>query len=328
MALNNFNHTFPSDVDVLLVSPSGQKVVVMSSAGGGHSVTGVNLNFDDAATSSLPASDPLVSGTFLPTDYAPGGVFYGPAPAGSQGVNLANFNGFDPNGNWALYVYDHSAGDAGYIAGGWSLTLTVVNGINPVAGVSAAMTEAPNPVFADTYMTYTITIANAGPAAATNVVLTDPLPASVNYFSASSSQGVCSNFGGIVTCYLGSLAPGGSAAITLVAQPTVGGVNVTNTVSVTASQTDLNLTDNIATAVTGILNSFPPTLTGFYTTSNRQFQINLAGQPGETYVIQVSTDFVNWSPIFTNTALDDGTVKFTDPGATNFLYRFYRARLP
>jgi uncharacterized repeat protein (TIGR01451 family) len=328
VALNNFNHTFPSDVDVLLVSPSGQKVVVMSSAGGGHPVTSVNLNFDDAAASSLPASDPLVSGTFLPTDYAVGGVFYGPAPAGPQGVNLATFKGANPNGNWSLYVYDHSVGDAGYLAGGWSLTLTVVNSINPVAGVSVTMTEAPNPVFASTYMTYTIAVANAGPAAATNVVLTDPLPASVNFVSASLSQGVCSNFGGLITCNLGSLAPGGSAAITLVTLPTVGGIIVTNTVAVTASQTDLNLTDNTAASATSILNSFPPTLAGGYTTSNQQFHIILTGQPGQTYVILGTTNLLDWTAIYTNSALDDGTIKFTDTGTTNFLYRFYRAMLP
>jgi hypothetical protein len=37
---------------------------------------------------------------------------------------LSVFNGESPNGTWRLYVVDDSAGDAGRIAGGYSLTIT------------------------------------------------------------------------------------------------------------------------------------------------------------------------------------------------------------
>src|SRR6266480_1805446 len=33
--LDGYTHTYPDDLDVLLVSPTGQKVIVMSDAGGG-----------------------------------------------------------------------------------------------------------------------------------------------------------------------------------------------------------------------------------------------------------------------------------------------------
>ena len=49
----------PSDVNVLLVSPAGGTVLLMSHTGGGYSVTNLTLTFDDASTNTLPNTDPL-----------------------------------------------------------------------------------------------------------------------------------------------------------------------------------------------------------------------------------------------------------------------------
>ena len=51
-------------------------------------------------------------------------------------------------------------------------------------------------------ITYNITVQNAGPANASNVMVNDPLPAGETLVSATPSQGTCS---GTVTCSLGSL---------------------------------------------------------------------------------------------------------------------------
>jgi subtilisin-like proprotein convertase family protein len=125
--LNNFAHTFPDDVDIVLVGPRGQNVVLMSNVGGGHSVTNLTLTLDDAAASPLPLSGPLVSGTFQPTqrlnfDFA----FPAPAPASPSGPALTNFNGTEPDGTWNLFIVDDANPDAGIITGGWSLTLSTV----------------------------------------------------------------------------------------------------------------------------------------------------------------------------------------------------------
>jgi subtilisin-like proprotein convertase family protein len=124
VTLQNLNHSFPHDISVLLVSPAGANVLLMSHAGGGYSVTNLTLTFDDAANNILPNSAPLTSGTYTPASYPGPVVFFAPAPAAPYGSTLGGVNGQSPNGVWSLYVLDDTAGDAGNIAGGWSLALT------------------------------------------------------------------------------------------------------------------------------------------------------------------------------------------------------------
>lgn len=139
--LNNITHTFPDDVDVLLVGPTGANAIIMSDAGGGTDATNVTLVFDDAAPSPLPDLSALTSGTFQPTNYAPADTFPAPAPVPSGGSALSVFNGTNPNGVWRLFVRDDQLGDVGSFAGGWCLTITRVN---PCTITCPANITAPN----------------------------------------------------------------------------------------------------------------------------------------------------------------------------------------
>ncbi|HEX2688222.1 MAG TPA: proprotein convertase P-domain-containing protein, partial [Kofleriaceae bacterium] len=120
VTLSGLTHTFPSDIDVLLVGPQGQQVILLSDAGGGTDIVGVNLTFDDAAAAGVPTT--LVSGTFRPSNVGGGDVFPG-APAGAPSAALAAFAGTDPNGPWRLFVVDDAGADKGVIAGGFSLAI-------------------------------------------------------------------------------------------------------------------------------------------------------------------------------------------------------------
>lgn len=122
VTLHDFGHTWPADVDVLLVGPGGENLVLMSDVGAGIPVSGVTLVFSDTASAQLDSSG-ITSGTWLPSNQAVGAadVFPPPAPAPSGATALATFAGTNPNGLWSLYVVNDSAGDAGVIAGGWSL---------------------------------------------------------------------------------------------------------------------------------------------------------------------------------------------------------------
>ena len=52
-----------------------------------------------------------------------------------------------------------------------------------------------------------------------------------------------------------------------------------------------------------------------------QYALIVAGVPGYNYVVQASTDLVNWVPVQTNTA----PFTFVDTNASQFGQRFYRS---
>jgi subtilisin-like proprotein convertase family protein len=147
--VDSLTHAFPDDVDLLLQGPGGQRVVLMSDAGGDADVTAAWLHFDDAADGGLPDDTALVSGSYRPTDHDPGGdadAFPAPAPDPSgAGSSLAVFDGTDPSGIWSLYAVDDKGGDAGSLTG-WELDISL-SGTTPypstlsVGGVESPVTD-------------------------------------------------------------------------------------------------------------------------------------------------------------------------------------------
>ena len=111
---------------------------------------------------------------------------------------------------------------------------------------------APGTVVAGTTLTYTINVNNLGPNNATNVVVTDPLPAGTTFKMSSIS---CS--GSPVTCNLGTLANGLSMSFTITANVPSSFVTptITNTASVTANETDPNPANNTSSASTLVTQS-------------------------------------------------------------------------
>jgi subtilisin-like proprotein convertase family protein len=138
VTLRSLSHTWANDIDVLLVSPTGQKVLIMSDCGGGRSISGITLTLSDAASSVLSSGGQLVTGTFKPTDYSPADSFGAPAPAGPYALVLSAFNGQAANGAWSLYALDDGAKDQGGINAGWILTVTTGGVFVPAGGGSAS----------------------------------------------------------------------------------------------------------------------------------------------------------------------------------------------
>jgi uncharacterized repeat protein (TIGR01451 family) len=256
--VHGFDHIFPSDVDLLLVSPASQSVLLLSRVGSGITISGITLTFDDAAGSSL--STPIVSGTFRPT--ANGSITLpAPAPAPPYGSTLSTLNGISPNGNWKLFVYDHSSGDSGVITAGWSLTLVTEIGVccfnSTHANLALSGAVTPNPGAWESEVTYTLTVQNLGPAMATNVVLTNWLAPEVTFLDAAPSQGAAQHDAGLVVAALGALAPGASATVNLTATVN-SGASLTNRVLVATDTFDQDPANNTLAIVSAAL---PPVLT-------------------------------------------------------------------
>jgi uncharacterized repeat protein (TIGR01451 family) len=118
----------------------------------------------------------------------------------------------------------------------------------PQIDLQITKSDTPDPVIAGNQLTYTIQVTNAGPSTATGVTVTDVLPSTVTFVSATSTVGTVSNTAGTVTGSIGTLASGASATLTLlvtVAPATRG--TISNTATVTGTQTDSNTANNTAT---------------------------------------------------------------------------------
>lgn len=143
--LDNITHDFPGDLDILLVSPAGQNVMLVSDAGSTHSITNIDVTLDDSATSSLSFRR-INSGTYRPTNLTPSGdadAFPSPAPAKPYGSALSGLNGASPNGTWNLFVLDEYTSGSGSIGGGWTITITTQPAA-PLVATTAATAVTSN----------------------------------------------------------------------------------------------------------------------------------------------------------------------------------------
>jgi uncharacterized repeat protein (TIGR01451 family) len=133
-----------------------------------------------------------------------------------------------------------------------------VNGlqVSKYVDLTVTMSASANPIFAGQNTTYTIAVKNVSTQfPATGVTLTDVLPGSFNFVSATTSQGslitppVGSN--GTVTANLGSIATGATATVTITVSSTTAGVvvNSATATSTEAESTPGNNTDSASVTV-------------------------------------------------------------------------------
>ena len=324
--LHGFTHSWPADVDILLVGPAGQKVVLMSDAGSGNSVANLNLTFDDAASSTLPELTTILDGSFRPTDYAPVDNFPAPAPAGPYASTLSAFNGSNPNGVWTLYIVDDTDQNIGHILNGWTLNLSTVS---PLINLAATMTSSTATVIAPGQVTFITTITNHGPNTANGVIYSNNLPAGLTYVSGTNTAG--SNFtvtAGQVVANLGSLATGAVHRVTVVASASGVGLVTNTAVVLTSGEVELVTADNTASAVVAIA-AGPLSLTGTVLGGgNISLTLNNTAL-GRTYVFEGTTNFLTptattvWVPFNTNIAAGS-SLSVTNSDVGGFLRRYYR----
>jgi uncharacterized repeat protein (TIGR01451 family) len=121
----------------------------------------------------------------------------------------------------------------------------------------SAMKSAPPAATAGSDFTYTIGVANAGPSDATNVTLSDVLPAGTTFVSETQRSGptfTCTT-GATINCTIAALIVGASATFDVtvnVPVATPGGTVFSNTANAASSTPDPNPNNNTATLSTTI----------------------------------------------------------------------------
>jgi uncharacterized repeat protein (TIGR01451 family) len=134
-----------------------------------------------------------------------------------------------------------------------SVTVTVPG---PAADLALTLAANPHPVLVGQLLTYTLNVSNSGPSDATDVELSDVLPAGVTLVSVLPSQGSCAGIT-TISCSLGTVAAGGDASVVIQVIPTQAG-NITDTASVTGSLNDPDLTNNNATVTVIVYTGLEP----------------------------------------------------------------------
>ena len=188
VTIYGLTHERQNDLDILLVGPLGQKVLLMSDVGAGASVANVNLTFDDAAAVFLPTTAvSITTGTYRPTDS--GGAsdtFPAPVPALPYDPTLSVFNGTNPTGTWSLYVVDDKANNTGSISGGWRLSLQTTA---PIVVAPSALSYSSNPA---TYTKNTAITNNTPTSSGGAVVSYSVSPALPAGLTLNTSSGIIS----------------------------------------------------------------------------------------------------------------------------------------
>src|SRR5206468_9717651 len=126
-----------------------------------------------------------------PATSASGAVVNYPPPTASDNCPGVTTASNPPSGSTfpiGTTTVTSTATDAKGNTASCTFTVTVV-----AADVSVSATASPNPALAGTNVTFTATVQNLGPSTATNVTLTDTVPAGASFVSVSPSQGTCSS---------------------------------------------------------------------------------------------------------------------------------------
>jgi uncharacterized repeat protein (TIGR01451 family) len=112
------------------------------------------------------------------------------------------------------------------------------------ADVSVTKRVADPNIFVGVPFVYQLSVTNAGPANS-NITLVDDLPAGIVYQSVSTNRGSCGFVAPTLTCSLGLMSAGQTAAIDLTVIAVDAG-SITNTAQVTGSAPEINAANNMA----------------------------------------------------------------------------------
>ena len=124
-AFFTLNHSDPDGLDVALVSPGGNGVVLMSDACGGNPISHTFV-FDSTLGGLNPLVDdgPCTSGAFRPSNFSPADNWPAPGPGGLTNTNLGALDNRDPNGDWKLFALNDVNAVGANTISAWGMEIT------------------------------------------------------------------------------------------------------------------------------------------------------------------------------------------------------------
>jgi uncharacterized repeat protein (TIGR01451 family) len=275
----------------VVVATAGQADMAVTSSATPNPVTsGNNITYTQTATNNGPAAaagakfvDTIPANTTFVSFVQPVGWTCTTPLVGAAGTVTCNANAAVPSGvtaNFPLVVKVNPGTAPGTVISNTatvsatptdpnnannSATSTTVVASPSQADVAILKTASPEPVNQGTNLTYTLQVTNNGPAVATGVTVSDPLPGQVSFVSVSTTQGTCSQAAGTVSCTLNSISVGGLVLITInVTANTFSSVTLaSNTATVSATTGDPNATNNSSTAISTIASPTAVQLSSF-----------------------------------------------------------------
>ncbi len=226
--------------------------------------TGTSAITNGTLTEATPANTTFVSIT-PPAGWTCTGFPAIPCTAATVGAGVSGtfsvvyrVNALTPSGTIISDTVTVNSSNQSF--GANSATATDVVATATQADVALSTAAAPNPVFAGNDITYTQTITNNGPAAATGLVFTEATPANTTYQSVLAPAGwscttpTAGGTGNIQCTDAASLASGTAANIVVlvnVPSNTPAGTITANS-SITATTGDPNLANNSTTVLTQV----------------------------------------------------------------------------
>ena len=191
------------EVNTGSTSPA-QAVTIQNQGEVSLSLSNISLSGTDAARFAISSNNcgaTLSAGASCTVQ-----ISFAPTTSGNRSALLVITSNDSDEGTVNVALSGRTPGSGGGTPGTYNLAVT------KSASVSTATVGTP--------FTYTITVLNKGTIAASNVVMTDQLPAGVTYNSATpTAGGNCTASSGTVTCTWASLAGGASATVTISVTP-------------------------------------------------------------------------------------------------------------